>query len=79
MCHQEICIKINYPELESEVNILKDRNITQKVFKISERSGLNFLLKVPVFMLFMFVSSTKANCNASALKLLFNAWLLSHF
>lgn len=60
---------VNNPELESAVNTLKCRNITQKVFKISERSGLNFLLKVSVFILFRFVSSTKANCNASGLKL----------
>lgn len=48
-------------------------------FSRFQRSVLDFLLKVSVFMLFLFVSSTKANCNASALKLLLNAWLFSFF
>lgn len=69
---------VNNPELRGAVNTLKGRNTTQKVFKVSERSGLNFLLKVSVFM-FLFVSSTKANCNASTLKLLLNAWLFLIF
>lgn len=43
---------MNNPELGGAVNTLKGRNTTQKVFKVLERSGLNFLLKVSVFMLF---------------------------
>lgn len=70
---------MNNPELEGPVNTLKGRNTAQKVFKFSERSGQNFLLKVPVFILFLFASFTKANCNASALKLLLNACYFSYF
>lgn len=42
---------MNNAELGGAVNILKGRNGTQKVFNISESSGLNILLQIAAFML----------------------------
>lgn len=68
---------VNNLEVGGAVNTLKGRTATQKVFNISERSGLNILLKTAAFMLF--VSSTEADYSAITLKGLLNAQLFLIF